>query len=580
MLTQLTIRNFKLFEKVDVPLGNGFVFVGPNNSGKTTALQALALWHIGLTRWLARRSGNGGKKNRGAILNRKDLIDVPIAHMDLIWHDRKVRKATNQNIFIEIVVEGVNQDKTWQCGLEFQYASNETFYCRPLRTDREGNQRMDVPDEAKDVRVFFLPPMSGLASEEPLIQQGRIHVLMGQGQTAEVLRNLCYNVSSQEDKSDWQAITRHMKALFGVDMHEPQYAASRGAIVLEYTDAHRKKPLDLPSSGRGMQQVLLLFAYLYGHPVHGSPKNTVFVLDEPDAHLETLRQNETYKLLNEAAERRGDQIIAASHSEALLESSIRREEAVAFLGVRPRPRILGKGQKAHVIDALKTIGFQYYYLAAQKGWVLYLEGDTDLSILQAFAKKLNHPAEDSLSYPCVKYVGLEAQTARKHFHSLKAAEEDLQGFLLLDHIPSLETAQNLHEHMWQKNEIENYLCHRDALVAYVKADLRDGDMFDESRMKEYERIIEEEVDRLVKLYEAVKKPQPFSDDIKASDDFLVPLFENFVERAGMKETLYRYRKTNFHRLVDYIPKDAIDAEVKDVLDTIHMIDKKAQKTLK
>lgn len=44
MLTKLTIRNFKRFGEVEVELGSPVVFIGPNDSGKTTALQALALW--------------------------------------------------------------------------------------------------------------------------------------------------------------------------------------------------------------------------------------------------------------------------------------------------------------------------------------------------------------------------------------------------------------------------------------------------------------------------------------------------------------------------------------------------------
>ena len=51
MLTDLTIRNFKRFEDVTIELGSPVVFIGPNNSGKTSAMQALALWDIGLKRW-------------------------------------------------------------------------------------------------------------------------------------------------------------------------------------------------------------------------------------------------------------------------------------------------------------------------------------------------------------------------------------------------------------------------------------------------------------------------------------------------------------------------------------------------
>ena len=43
MLTRLKVKNFKRFAEIDVELGKSVVFIGPNNSGKTTALQALAL---------------------------------------------------------------------------------------------------------------------------------------------------------------------------------------------------------------------------------------------------------------------------------------------------------------------------------------------------------------------------------------------------------------------------------------------------------------------------------------------------------------------------------------------------------
>ena len=34
MLTKLTIRNFKRFDKVDIELGSPVAFIGPNNSGQ------------------------------------------------------------------------------------------------------------------------------------------------------------------------------------------------------------------------------------------------------------------------------------------------------------------------------------------------------------------------------------------------------------------------------------------------------------------------------------------------------------------------------------------------------------------
>lgn len=55
MLTQIRISNFRKLEDVRFAPGKSVVLIGPNNSGKTTALQALALWEIGLRRWNERR---------------------------------------------------------------------------------------------------------------------------------------------------------------------------------------------------------------------------------------------------------------------------------------------------------------------------------------------------------------------------------------------------------------------------------------------------------------------------------------------------------------------------------------------
>ena len=43
MLTRLAVRNFKLFDDIELDLGRQVVLISPNSAGNTTALQALAL---------------------------------------------------------------------------------------------------------------------------------------------------------------------------------------------------------------------------------------------------------------------------------------------------------------------------------------------------------------------------------------------------------------------------------------------------------------------------------------------------------------------------------------------------------
>jgi hypothetical protein len=239
VLTNLTVRNFKLFDSVEIELGDRVVFIGPNNSGKTSALQALALWDIGHKRWIEKRGeGDVPTRRPGVTINRRDLIAVPVPTANLLWRNLHLRKSiqpnATQNIRIEIVVSGVSDGKSWSCGFEFDYANDESFYCRPLRlTDDPQPERMPVPEQAAKVRVAFLPPMSGLTATETRLDMGAINVRLGEGRTAEVLRNLCYQIVEGPDGAKrWTELVDRVEHLFGIELSQPKYIKERGEITL------------------------------------------------------------------------------------------------------------------------------------------------------------------------------------------------------------------------------------------------------------------------------------------------------------------------------------------------------------
>jgi hypothetical protein len=68
-------------------------------------------------------------------------------------------------------------------------------------------------------------------------------------------------------------------------------------------------------------------------------------------------------------------------------------------------------------------------------------------------------------------------------------------------------------------------------------------------------------DALTKL----NKPNPFSGDIKASEEFLTPVFHSFFQKLGLPNLM---QKSDFHNLVRYLPEDEVDPEVREILDAI------------
>jgi len=574
MLTRIRIRNFKRFEDSDIELGKAVVLIGPNNSGKTTVLQALALWDIGLRRWSEKRKGKSSPEKRpGVTVNRRDLVSIPVPVANLLWRNLHVRNVLRsvengksvprtENIRVDIVVDGVTHDKVWSCGLEFDYANEESFYCRPLRTDAAGKGRMPVPDEAGSAHVAFLPPMSGLADREFLKQTGEVGVLIGQGQTAQVLRNLCYQIYNKKDTGHWDRLLEHIRVLFGVELLVPQYIAERSEITMAYTDEH-KNTLDLSSSGRGLQQTLLLLAHIYNNP------GTVLLLDEPDAHLEVLRQRQTYNLLIQVAEQQGSQIIAASHSEVVLNEAATRDTVIAFVG-EPH-RIDDRGSQ--VLKALRDIGFEQYYQAEQVGWILYLENATDLSILQAFAKSLGHEAEHFLARPFVKYIETNLpQKAREHFHGLREAKNDLVGIAIFDRLDKeLQSAAPLRETMWHRKEIENYFCREEVLLAYAIHDQPDN-LFGVAEAGRRKKAMREAIGEVTRLLEIDEK-NPWSPDVKASDEVLDRVFRLFFKKLQLPLQL---RKSEYHVLAGLVPKEKLDREIAEKLDALVTVARKAK----
>ncbi|NJM12789.1 MAG: AAA family ATPase [Synechococcaceae cyanobacterium SM1_2_3] len=568
MLTRLVIRNFKRFGNAEIDLGKSVVLIGPNNSGKTTALQALALWELGLRRWAEKRQGKSTALQRqGVAINRRDLVALPVPTANLLWRDLHVRNSEQQagksktsNIRVDILVEGITGDKKWSCGLEFDYANEESFYCRPLRLDDSHQpQRMTVPELATQVKIAFLPPMSGLTDREFIKQPGEIGVLIGQGQTAQVLRNLCYRVcwpieGTTTPSNDWITLVNQLSRLFGVKLFNPEFIAERSEITMEYeekTGAH----LDISCSGRGLQQTLLILAHLYANP------HTVLLLDEPDAHLEVLRQRQTYQLINDLAEEKGSQIIAASHSEVVLAEAANRGIVVAFVG---KPHLLNN-RGSQVMKSLTELGWDQYYQAEQTGWVLYVEDATDLAILKAFARILQHPAQALLEMPFVHYVTTNLpQKCRDHFNGLREAKNDLVGIALFDRLDrALQPNENLNEIMWAKREIENYLCSEEVLHAWAVHDLAD-DIFGVAERPNRLQAMKKAIAEVTHLLEIDEK-SPWSPDVKASDEVLDRIFRVFFKEIGLPLS---FRKRDYHLLAGFLSKQQIDPEVAEKLDAI------------
>ena len=73
----IKIENFKIFgDSITIPLNNPTVLIGPNNAGKTSVIQALALWSWAVRSWV-----NGRKQTSGSSsIYKRDIIHLAFAN--------------------------------------------------------------------------------------------------------------------------------------------------------------------------------------------------------------------------------------------------------------------------------------------------------------------------------------------------------------------------------------------------------------------------------------------------------------------------------------------------------------------
>ena len=186
--------------------------------------------------------------------------------------------------------------------------------------------------------------------------------------------------------------------------------------------------------------------------------------------------------------------------------------------------------------------------------------------LRTFAVRLGHPAATCLQSPFVHYVATNLpNNARTIFFGLREAKPDLVGIAIFDRLEtSLQSANGLTELMWQRRELENYLCSEDVLMAYASG-TEEKNLFTASQEPKRREAMSAAIEKTAAALAALDKPGPWSVDIKVTDEFLDPLFKSYFQKLRLPIT---FRKADYHQLARFVARERIDPEIKQKLDAI------------
>ena len=496
MITKLTLRNFKSVGEQAYDFTRFDLIVGRNNSGKSTVLQALAIWQFCVDEF--HRSKRTGSTGIQVVL--PNFTALPVPEFILLWKDRTDRaypvdKATGKKkqefILIEILLEWQDSaGDTGTFGVELRYHSPQTMYAIPAggwARFRECEKSGKLP------RIAYVPPFSGLEPTEKFLDVSPMRQQVGKGQPGSVLRNLLLRVSTPpardngeqnpkriKSPADWQELASIVERWFSVKISQPTYESTKDVyITVEYSQGGRE--YDIISGGSGFHQTLTLLAFLFGY------QPTTILLDEPDAHLHVNLQREILDYFKRKSHELGTQFLIATHAEEFARG-VDASQIVSLLNRIPK-RV---DSTPAVLQAMADVSNEEITRLMASPYILYVEGESDERILRAWAEACG--AQESMDKVCFKTMGGGGkknmkERADQHFAAL---QQIIPGVLRLMLFDFDDADQAFHPKPgnpalaeWKRKNIENYLLVPDAWkrAALRQLQLPDDDLFAHATLK-------------------------------------------------------------------------------------------------
>lgn len=463
MITRLTLRNFKSVGEQVYDFTQFDLLVGRNNSGKSTVLQALAIWQFCVDEF--HRSKRSGSKGIQVVL--PNFTALPVPEFNLLWKDRDIRHSPNKKQ--EYILIGIHVE--WQratgevgtFGVDLRYQTPQTIYAIPnggWAKFRACEQQGDLP------KIAYVPPFSGLETTEKALDVSPVRQQVGKGQPGSVLRNLLLRVCPTPPRdmggrivkghvhppADWQELASIIERWFSVKIHEPKYESAKDVhITVEYRQ--KGKDYDIIAGGSGFHQTLTLLAFLYGY------QPTTILLDEPDAHLHVNLQREVLDYFKRKSLERNIQFLIATHAEEFV-GGVDASQIVSLLAQVPT-RIQSTPD---VLRAMAEVSNEEMARVMASPFVLYVEGESDERILRAWAGTCG--AQQEMDKVCFKSMGGGGKVNMKergdqHFAALQQIIPSVKRLMLFD-FDSAEDAfhpkpGNASLAEWKRKNIENYL---------------------------------------------------------------------------------------------------------------------------
>lgn len=309
----IQIKKFKKIDDVRITLSSLNIFIGANNSGKSSFIQGIQ-FAISACQTLKLKGGVWGKGSQTLSLDSSEYLYTPTSNIEYLYHGKRLTGSRTK------------EGRSW---IEFIFSDGQTSTLKISRGKNGGfTTSLSGPflggklGDIEKPYCVYVPGIAGVPTQEKYEVTITVKKSATRGDSNNYLRNILYAIS--KDAGKWGAFKGSVNSIYNnidvvakFDEHKSEY------IHVSVIDDNLELPLD--SVGTGLLQVIQIFAYIeYFNP-------RIILLDEPDSHIHPTKQKLLAKELSRRAADNPDlRIVFSTHSRYILDALEDKANVVHF----------------------------------------------------------------------------------------------------------------------------------------------------------------------------------------------------------------------------------------------------------